>query len=186
MTSIDSTPAGTTTATLSGERADLLATLRGHRHFLRFTARGLTDEQACARTTASELTIGGLIKHVAHTEENWLAFAREGTSALAGTPEGGSFEDGVDAHVNSFRLLAGETLQGVLDFYEQVAAATDELVATVPDLDVSYPLPEAPWFPPGAGWSIRRVLLHIIAETSQHAGHADIVRESLDGQKTMG
>ena len=44
----------------------------------------------------------------------------------------------------------------------------------------------APWFPPGARWSARRVLLHIIAETAQHAGHADIIRESLDGAKTMG
>ena len=37
-----------------------------------------------------------------------------------------------------------------------------------------------------ASWTARRVLLHVIAETSQHAGHADIIRESIDGQKTMG
>ena len=54
------------------------------------------------------------------------------------------------------------------------------------DLDVSYPLPQAPWFEPGAAWSVRRTFLHVIAETAQHAGHADILRESLDGQKTMG
>jgi hypothetical protein len=59
-------------------------------------------------------------------------------------------------------------------------------VATLPDLDVSHPLPAAPWFPPGARRSARRVFLHIIAETAQHAGHADILRESIDGQKTMG
>ena len=47
-------------------------------------------------------------------------------------------------------------------------------------------LPEAPWFTPGESWSARRVLLHIIAETAQHAGHADIIRESLDGAKSMG
>jgi hypothetical protein len=44
----------------------------------------------------------------------------------------------------------------------------------------------APWFPPGATRSARRVFMHIIAETAQHSGHADILRETLDGQKTMG
>ena len=67
-----------------------------------------------------------------------------------------------------------------------MARRTDELVASLPDLDVSHPLPKAPWFPPGDRWSARRVLLHIIAETAQHAGHADIIREALDGSKTMG
>ena len=47
-------------------------------------------------------------------------------------------------------------------------------------------VPSAPWFPPSERWSARRALLHIIAETAQHSGHADIIRESLDGQKTMG
>jgi hypothetical protein len=74
----------------------------------------------------------------------------------------------------------------VLAEYEQVARATDELVATLPDLDASHPLPPAPWFEPGERWTARFVLLHIICETSQHAGHADIIRESLDGAKTMG
>ena len=47
-------------------------------------------------------------------------------------------------------------------------------------------LPEAPWFEQGASWSARRVLAHLIAETAKHAGHADIIRESIDGPKTMG
>jgi hypothetical protein len=87
---------------------------------------------------------------------------------------------------SAFQMLPGETLASLLAEYDEVASRTDELVATVPDLDSSQPLPDAPWFAPGARWSARRVLLHIIAETSQHAGHADIIRESLDGAKTMG
>jgi hypothetical protein len=82
-------------------------------------------------------------------------------------------------------MLEGETLAGLLAQYEEVAFRTDESVATIP-LDLSHPLPEAPWFPPNSRRSARRVFLHIIAETAQHAGHADILRETLDGQKTMG
>jgi len=83
-------------------------------------------------------------------------------------------------------MLPGQTLQALLADYDAVARDTDELVRTLPDLDASHPLPEAPWFPPGARWSARRVLLHLVAETSQHAGHADIIREAIDGAKSMG
>jgi hypothetical protein len=93
--------------------------------------------------------------------------------------------DAVD-YFGQFQMAEGETLAGLLDRYAEVARRTDELVATLPDLDLAHPLPEAPWFEPGKAWSVRRVLLHIIAETSQHAGHADIIREALDGSKTMG
>jgi uncharacterized damage-inducible protein DinB len=170
----------TTTDSLTGERADLLVSLDRHRDFLRRTTRGLTDEQAAKRTTVSELSVGGLIKHVAMVERQWARFIVEGPSAM--TFEGGD----PDAFMNSFRMLDGETLAGLLEHYEQVGSQTDDLVRTLPDLDAAHPLPSAPWFEPGASWSARRTLLHIIAETSQHAGHADIIRESLDGAKTMG
>ena len=172
----------TETAILTAERADLLETLGTHRFFLRHTAQGLTDEQARQRTTASELTLGGLIKHVAATEEKWAQFIVEGPAVMAAPTDAAGWE----SWANGFRLLPDETLDDVLARYAEVAARTDELVRTLPDLDVSQPLPEAPWFEPGARRSARRVFLHIVAETAQHAGHADILRESLDGQKTMG
>ena len=168
------------TQVTTGERADLLASLARDRQFLRYTVRDLTDEQARQRTTVSELTLGGLIKHVTLTERQWLNFILTGPSAMSGE------NTDVDAWSQGFRMLEDETLAGLLDGYAQVAAHTDELVATLPDLDAAQPLPEAPWFEPGARWSARRVLLHVIAETAQHAGHADIIRESLDGAKTMG
>ncbi|MGW3417896.1 mycothiol transferase [Streptomyces phaeochromogenes] len=52
------------------------------------------------------------------------------------------------------------------------------------DLSATHPLPEAPWHEPGAVRSVRGVLMHVIAETAQHAGHADILRETLDSQKS--
>ncbi|WP_434615906.1 DinB family protein [Arthrobacter sp. A5] len=167
--------------TETGERADLLESLNRHRSFLRFTVRDLTDEQAAERPTRSELCLGGLLKHVAATEQGWVNFMMDGAAAL------GSADDAdLGDRAREFSMLEGETLTGLLEAYDQVAARTDELVATLPDLDISHPLPAAPWFEPGARWSARRVLLHIIAETAQHAGHADILRESLDGAKTMG
>ncbi|WP_350281400.1 DinB family protein [Kribbella sp. HUAS MG21] len=166
---------------LTGERADILEFLGKHRYFLRHTARELTDEQARTRSTISELTIGGLIKHVSATEQHWAEFAQGKSEATPPefTPEMmAQWQD-------QFRLTEDETLADVLAAYEKVAAATDDLVRTL-DLDASYELPAAPWQPPGVFWTVRRVFLHIAAETAQHAGHADIIREAIDGQKTMG
>ncbi|MEU6283114.1 DinB family protein [Streptomyces sp. NPDC047028] len=174
----------TASSSLTGERADVLALLTKHRELLRGTTRGLTDEEAGLRTTKSELCLGGLIKHVAAVERNWTAFIVEGPSAM------GDFtamtEEDWARRADEFRMLPGETLEGVLATYADVAAHTDSLLATLPDLDAAQPLPKAPWFEPDTHWSARRVLLHIVAETAQHAGHADIIRESLDGAKSMG
>jgi len=173
-----------TTVTMSGERADLLAALAHARHFLRYTARDLDDEQARQHTTASALTVGGLIKHVTVVERNWASFIVHGPSVA---PDFTSMtEADYAAWADGFRLLPGESLAGALDEYEAAAKQTDELVATLPDLDASHRLADAPWNKTGERWSARRTLLHIAAETAQHAGHADIIRESLDGAKSMG
>ena len=166
------------------ERADLLTMLAKNRHWLRFTTRGLTDEQAGQRTTVSELCLGGLIKHVTETERTWADFILNGPSAM---PDFTAMTEADFARrTDSFRMLPGETLAGVLDDYAEAARRTDELVATLPDLNATQPLPKAPWFEGDARWSARRVLMHIMSETAQHAGHADIIRESLDGAKSMG
>ncbi|MEU5696655.1 DinB family protein [Actinosynnema sp. NPDC020468] len=158
------------------ELTDLLTVLARHRGFLRHTVRGITEEQARLTPTVSALSLGGLIKHVRTTEETWLRFAIGGAELMQSVQA-----DWADGH----RLLPEETLEAELKRYEETAARTEEVVATL-DLDQAHPLPVAPWFEQGASWSTRRVLLHLIAETSQHAGHADIIRETIDGQKTMG
>jgi hypothetical protein len=163
------------------ERADLLQTLNKHRNFLRYTVRDLTDADASVTTTVSALCLGGLIKHVADVEERWADFIVRGADAFPAVDEAS-----MDAHAASFRMLQGETLEEILDRYAAVAARTDELISSLPALDAAHPLPEAPWFEPGAAWTVRRAVLHIVAETAQHAGHADILREALDGAKTMG
>ena len=160
------------------ERDDILESLTTHRALLLRTVAGITDEQARQRLTVSELTLGGIIKHVAQVESGWADFVVDGP-VQRGPEQQQAWMDG-------FVLREDQTLAGVVADYEKIAQRTDELVRTLPDLDASHPLPAAPWFPPGATRSARRVFVHIVAETAQHAGHADILRETLDGQKTMG
>src|SRR5262245_29379155 len=148
----------------SSERDDVLETLTKHRGFLRQAVQGVTDEQARLRPTVSELCLGGLIKHVTAVEANWARFIVEGPEQ--GPPDEAAYAD----HAAGFRMQDDETLDGLLAAYDEVARRTDDLVTSLPSLDVSHPLPEAPWFPPGARWSARRTLLHIVAETAQHAG----------------
>lgn len=183
MSAPSTEPPGTTI----DERTDLVELLRTRRFFLVNTAEGLTHEQAASTPTTSELCIGGLIKHVAKTESAWLDYIVSGPSVIEGAKP--FFEWGEADFIeraNDFKLLPSETLAGVLADYAAVAARTDELVVTLPDLGLSQPLPKAPWFEPGGRRSGRQVFLHIAAETAQHAGHADIIRETIDGKKSMG
>ena len=162
----------------SGERADLLEALRTQRYLFLHTVDGLTDEQAAQRPTVSELCLGGLVKHVAAMQTEWCDFIEHGPSVM----EDGSVED----HAAGFRMAPGETLDALVEHFHQVSDRTDALLESLPDLEVSQPLPPAPWFEPGGRRSARRVFVHLVAEIAQHAGHADILRESIDGQKTMG
>ena len=192
MTTYDTlqTPGQTDTGTGSHEeRTDVLELLRKHRALLRHTAARLSDEQAASTPTISTLSIGGLIKHVAATEADWADFVVNGPQPSHdvdwATVDWSDPPPEVQAYADGFRMLEGETLAGLLEQYAEVAAATDRLVKHV-DLGARQPLPAAPWFEPGATWSARRVFAHIAVETAQHAGHADIIRETLDGQKSMG
>lgn len=178
----------TTATNIEGsERADLLASLAHARFFLRHTTRELSTEEASKRTTVSELTLGGLIKHVTGVERSWAEFMVSGAESM--TKDGREFADWTEEDFAEreaeLRMQPGETLETVLADYKAAAERTDELVRTLPSLDVRHELPKAPWNIDDA-WSARRVVQHIIAETAQHAGHADIIRESLDGAKSMG
>ena len=184
----------TDTEPSSSEIDDLLDALRRHRGFLRQTLDGLTDEQAGERSTVSALCLGGLIKHVAATEKGWVEFAVHGDQPDPDGLDLGSIDWSnpspeamamVAAREAEFSMVEGDSIERVLATYAQVAAETERTLRGL-DLDASHALPVAPWFEPGARWTVRRVAVHIIAETAQHAGHADIIREAIDGAKTMG
>ena len=170
----------TTASNEQTERDELLSALERHRGFLRQTVDGISDEQAAQRTTVSELCLGGLVKHVTRMETRWVDFILRGPDAIS------MDETSYAEHAASFRMESDDTVGSLLADYDTAARESEKIVRGLPSLDVEHPLPEAPWFEPGASWSARRVLLHVLAETSQHAGHADIVREAIDGAKTMG
>ena len=158
-------------APVADERAGLLSYLAQQRYVLRLTAYGLTDEQARATPTVSTLSVGGLIKHVAATERGWIDTVRQRPQSSVGE------------YLENFRLGPDETLASVLDRYDVVASETEAVIASLADLGQPVPVPkDVPWNPRDVdAWSVRWVLLHLIEETARHAGHADIVRESLDG-----
>ena len=164
------------------ERREFIGALAKHRGLLVRTLRGISEEQARLRPTVSALCLGGLVKHVTSMEESWSRFITEGTSAMSG-----AVDPAAAARFSAtFEMTDDETVAALLERYRERARTTDELVMTLPSLGISHPLPDAPWFEQGASWSARRVLVHVVAETAQHAGHADIIRETIDGAKTMG
>ncbi|MCF6524985.1 DinB family protein [Streptomyces sp. JJ36] len=152
------------------ERGALLGYLEAQRGGIRRALHGLNADQATSRPTVSALSLAGLVKHVAEVEQGWLCDARGLPHPVARDE---SNWDGC------FRLESGETVDSVLAHYEEVARETDALVRAVPSLDDTFTLPEAPWFPKEPR-SWRWMLLSLISEVARHAGHADIIRESID------
>jgi len=155
-----------------GERANLLAYVEQQRNGIRLTAFGLTDEQARAKPTSSALSVGGLIKHVTATERSWIDMVMQ---RPATTDEGQYGDD--------FVMKPTETLAMILEDNERCGRETEEVIAGIADLGQPVPVPKGvPWFPADVdAWSVRWVLLHIIEELARHAGHADIIREHIDG-----
>jgi uncharacterized damage-inducible protein DinB len=160
---------------VADERSGLLRYLEQQRHVLRVAAYGLTDEQARMKPSKSALSVGGLIKHVASTENGWIDITLQLPQPSA--------EEGQERYVDEFQMGEDETLADALARYDEVAARTEEVIAGITDLGQRVPVPkEVPWFPKDVdAWSVRWVLLHLIEETARHAGHADIVREHIDG-----
>ncbi|OAK51807.1 DinB family protein [Rhodococcoides kyotonense] len=160
--------------TLTGEKADILRMFADQRKNFLYTVRGITDEQARQRTTVSELTLGGLLNHVVSNERGWM-------KVIADMDENAEFD--LSRMGTEYVMGPDQTVEGLIAEYARVAEATEAAVADM-DLDVQVPLPTAPWAPERAWQSARFTLLHILREIAQHAGHADIIRESLDGGNT--
>ena len=130
---------------------------------------GLSELQARMRPTVSALSLLSIIKHSATWERRWFQVIVAGRSLPGQWPE---LEDvGVDA---TFRLDETDSIETVIaEYREQIAAANQ--ILSMSDL-------EAPCaFAGSSHRSVRWVAMHVIEETARHAGHADIIRETLDG-----
>jgi hypothetical protein len=154
------------------ERTLLLGFLDQQRYAVKLAAYGLSDAQARDARTPSRLTVGGLIKHLTRMERGWLADVRGDAPAK-------SEADYLDA----FEMQPGESVEGLIADYDAVARDTARTIEAIDDLNHPVPVPrDVPWFPKDvAAWSVRWVLLHLIEETARHAGHADLLREAVDG-----
>lgn len=163
------------TVDVSGEKADLLTLLTDQREMFLVTMRGLTDDQARERSCVSELTLGGLLHHLARVERGITAdiLACDDTSVID-----------PDELAQAYVFGPDDTVAAAIADYRTATAGFDRVLAAT-DLDAQIPQPTAPWQPEREWWSVRRMALHLLRETAHHSGHADIIRESLDGQTTM-
>jgi uncharacterized damage-inducible protein DinB len=161
---------------LTPEREDLLTLVADQRTNFLYTVDDITDEQARTRTTVSELTLGGLAKHLAGVQRTWL-------EVIGGTAPATVAWSDLDP--DQHRMTQSQTLPGVLGSFHDAAAAFDQAVRDERDLDRLVTLPQYPWSPPQpVAWSVRHILLHVLREIAHHSGHADIIREALDGAST--
>jgi uncharacterized damage-inducible protein DinB len=165
---------------VADERSALREYLAYHQSAFFAVSYGLTDEQARMTPTVSELSIGGLVKHAAEMQRNWMARVAAAPDAPPRDPR--PFDQIAKDFGDQHTMRADETLDGLLKNLEAENANSLHLVETT-DLDAKVPVPQdIPWFPKGIkDWSVRWVILHVINELTRHSGHADIIRESIDG-----
>jgi uncharacterized damage-inducible protein DinB len=163
---------------VADERAGLAAYLHQQQDAFRAVTHGLTDEQARLTPTPSALSLGALVKHVTGAQRSWL---QKALAAPDVPDELGSEQDRAAAYQDEFTFHAHDRLSDVLADFDTVSAHVQDAVRQL-DLDTPVPVPSAPWFPKDVNaWSVRWVWFHLIEELARHAGHADIIREAVDG-----
>ena len=161
---------------VTGEKLELLTILADQRNLFRVTVRNLTEEQARRRTTVSELTLGGLVKHLASGDRS---------TAKVITERDEDAEVDMVALAHNYELLPDETLADWLTEFDAATEAFDQVIVLVDSLDEAIPQPTAPWAPEREWSTVRTMVLNKIREYAHHNGHADIIREALDGQTTI-
>ncbi len=156
------------------ERDALLSYLAQQRDAIRLAAHGLTEAQAASAPTRSPLSIAGIVAHLIAVEDYWIDRVLGGREleVTGRIPDGSTVPD-------------GDSLETLLARYADRAAATESAVSLVADLGELLLVPDEMRRPArnADSWSVRWILLHLLEETARHAGHADLIREHIDGAR---
>ena len=151
-----------------GERELLRAYLDFQRETLALKCAGLPDDDLRRRTTPSSLTLLGLVRHMAEVERSWFRRVIDGQDVpLVWSPDG-DFQIAYDA--------ADADGAEAFEAWETEIGHARRIERAAPSLDVVGVDRRS-----GDEYSLRRVLLHLIQEYARHNGHADLIREALDG-----
>jgi uncharacterized damage-inducible protein DinB len=151
------------------ERTMLLGWLDYHRATILLKADGLTDDQARKRLGPSGLTILGLVRHLAEVERWWfrMVFAGETITTIW-------CDDDVE---RDFNVTADDTLAEAIDSYREECERANRIIEAAALDDLAAGSAERPGVHPSMRW----IVTHMIEETARHNGHADLIRESIDG-----
>jgi uncharacterized damage-inducible protein DinB len=157
----------------AAERDALGQYLDYQRETILLKTEGLTRDQLARTIPTSDLTLAGLLYHLALVEESWL----EGR--FLGLPERQDWAD-VDWDADpdwEFRTAATMDPEELRQRYRDACERSRQAAASAASLDQ----PSAMRLRDGSRFTLRWVLLHLIEETARHAGHADLLREAIDG-----
>ena len=160
-------------AVAADERTTLDQFLDYQRATLLDKTEGLTAAQLGQRLPSSELTLGGLLKHLALVEDDWIQvdfLGRPPVEPWASAP----WDDDRDWE---FHSAADDEPRALRELY-QAACARSRAAVAGHDLDE---LSAGQHRRTGEQWSLRWILTHLIEETARHNGHADLLREAIDG-----
>lgn len=170
---------GFLTPTASGEHDVLTTYALQQLAQLRTTVHGLTDEQANTAPSASALTLTALLAHCADVAEMWSMIA----AAAPGSP---SVPDDLADRELDVRVAARPALADVLADFDRRVAEAETRLQGLRDLGAPAPAFDAPWIHEDVHhWEVRWCLTHLCTEVARHAGHADVIRESLDGMTSF-
>jgi len=156
------------------EREVLLEFLDFYRTILARKAEGLSAEQLRRTTSASNLTLAGLVKHMALVEDSWF------TTRFANQPVPDPWGDADWDHDRDWEMTTAlnDSPQELLDLFDLACSRSRAVIAATSSLDAEMPAEQAG---PRGPTNLRWVVVHMIEEYARHTGHADFLRESIDG-----